>query len=354
MSIQEAHADQAPAPAAPARPAAAGPAGPPARPPARPLLALALMPVIAAFALWAFVWPAVHASPHDLPIGVAGPPAATVQVEARLAAAKGSFQVHEYPDEQAARDAVRQHRIYGAVVAGPSGTTVLTAPAASPVVASLLDQAFGPHPGATAAGKPPATRTEAVVPLPDADPRGAALSSAVLPLVLTGIIGGVLAFFLTRRSAARAGVLLGGAVLTGLVAAALVQGWLGALTGNWAVNASVIGLTVLAVSATLVGLTSLIGPRGIALTAFLMAFLGNPFSGVTSAPELLPQPVGTIGQLLPPGAGGALLRSTAYFGGHQALWHAVVLTAWVVLGFALLALATVRTARRSRHVHRAP
>ena len=41
-----------------------------------------------------------------------------------------------------------------------------------------------------------------------------------------------------------------------------------------------------------------------------MVLVGNPFSGVGSAPELLPQPVGGIGQLMPPGAGGNLLRST--------------------------------------------
>jgi hypothetical protein len=46
-----------------------------------------------------------------------------------------------------------------------------------------------------------------------------------------------------------------------------------------------------------------------------MVLIGNPFSGVGTGPELLPQPVGAIGQLLPPGAGGNLLRSTAFFDG---------------------------------------
>ena len=48
-----------------------------------------------------------------------------------------------------------------------------------------------------------------------------------------------------------------------------------------------------------------------------MIFLGNPFSGVTSAPELLPAPADWLGRLLPPGAGGTLLRSTAYFDGTR-------------------------------------
>ena len=49
-----------------------------------------------------------------------------------------------------------------------------------------------------------------------------------------------------------------------------------------------------------------------------MVLIGNPFSGVGSAPELLPQPIGAIGQLMPPGAGGNLLRSTGFFDGAGA------------------------------------
>lgn len=52
--------------------------------------------------------------------------------------------------------------------------------------------------------------------------------------------------------------------------------------------------------------------------ALLMVMLGNPFSGVTSAPELLPEPFGMIGQRLPPGAGGSLPRSVAFFDGSAA------------------------------------
>jgi hypothetical protein len=80
-----------------------------------------------------------------------------------------------------------------------------------------------------------------------------------------------------------------------------------------------------------------------------MIFIGNPFSGVTSAPELLPAPVGTIGQWLPPGAGASLLRSTAYFGGHGAAGHLTVLLVWIVLGLAAITAghhAPVRFAAR--------
>ncbi|MDQ8705996.1 hypothetical protein RCO28_26450 [Streptomyces sp. LHD-70] len=329
---------------------------PPGPPPAKPLLALLLVPIIAAFALWAFAWPAVHASPHGLPVGVAGSPGAITQVEARLAGTNDAFEVHRYLDESAARQAVQDREVYGAVVAGPRGTTVFTAPAASPVVANLLDQTFGAHAqplaGKDSAGqangdKAATGRTVQVVPLPTADPRGAGLTAAVLPLVLAGIIAGVLTTLFTRPGAIRISVLIGGAALVGLVGVGILQGWLEVLDGNAAANATVLGLTVLAISGTLTGLASLIGPAGIGMTAFLMAFLGNPFSGITSAPEMLPEPVGTIGQLLPPGAGGALLRSTAYFDGNAAGGHIAVLAAWIVIGGVLLALSTVRAKKKA-------
>lgn len=62
------------------------------------------------------------------------------------------------------------------------------------------------------------------------------------------------------------------------------------------------------------------------------------------------QPVGLIGQLMPPGAGSNLLRSTGYFDGAGAWQHVAVLAGWAALGLALLAFADVRArvaARRS-------
>lgn len=80
----------------------------------------------------------------------------------------------------------------------------------------------------------------------------------------------------------------------------------------------------------------MLGLRGIGLGLLLMVFVANPLSGVGSAPELLPEPVGAIGQLMPPGAGGNLLRSTGFFDGAAAGERVAVLLAWVLGGLALL------------------
>ena len=86
---------------------------------------------------------------------------------------------------------------------------------------------------------------------------------------------------------------------------------------------------------------------GIGVAAVLMVLIGNPWSGIGSAPELLPRPIGDIGQLLPPGAGGNAVRSTAFFDGARAWEHLSVLIVWTVLGFAALGAGAYRKQREA-------
>jgi hypothetical protein len=117
-------------------------------------------------------------------------------------------------------------------------------------------------------------------------------------------------------------------------------------------NAGAIGLFAIATSATLAGLGALLGRAGIALGVIVVFLVGNPLSAVASAPELLPQPWGEIGQYLPVGAGATLLRSTAFFDGAGA-----TTSLWVLLGYAIIGLlftaigrATVGTPRHQAAV----
>jgi hypothetical protein len=294
-----------------------------------------VIPLVTALLLALFAWPNARLEPRDLPIGVAGPAAAAATVEKRLEAQGEAFDVYRYADEAAARQAIQDREVYGAFVATPSGFKVLTASAASSAVGQLLTHAAQEQPGAGSEKQ----RVEDVVPAP----RGAALGSSVLPLMLVGILTGVLAGFTATGFARRAGVLLGGSILAGLSAALVVQSWLDVVGGDWLVNAGALGLTVLAIAATVTGLYALLGERGAVLAALTMVLIGNPFSGVGSAPELLPEPVGGLGQLMPPGAGGNLLRSTGFFDGAAAAEHLAVLAAWAIAGLAAVAFAASRT-----------
>jgi hypothetical protein len=136
--------------------------------------------------------------------------------------------------------------------------------------------------------------------------------------------------------------------MAGLAATALVQSSLGVVGGDWAANWAALSLTVLAIASVVAGLESLLGRAGIFVGAATMIVIGNALSAVSSAPELLPQPAGAIGRLLPPGAGGNLLRSTGFFDGAAAGGHVAVLVAWVLGGLTALLAAAARDRRRTR------
>jgi hypothetical protein len=304
-----------------------------------PPAAILLIPVAVALVLTLFAWPSARLEPRDLPIGVAGPPVAAGAIEQRLAAGDGRFELHRYPDGAAARDAIEDRDIYGAFVASADGVMVLTASGASQAVAQLLDRAASEIEERGPAG---AVEVQDVVPAP----RGAALASSVLPLVLAGILTGVVSFLLAS-GLRRVGLLVVASVLAGLAATAIVQSWLDVVGGSWAANAAALSLTVLAISCFLAGLWALLGELGLILAALGMVLIGNPFSGVGSAPELLPEPVGALGQLMPPGAGGNLLRSTGFFDGAAAGGHIAVLVAWALAGLGALLAAEARNRRRA-------
>ena len=99
---------------------------------------------------------------------------------------------------------------------------------------------------------------------------------------------------------------------------------------------------MLAVALVVAGLVALLRLPGIGVAVVLMVLIGNPWSGIGSAPELLPRPTGDIGQLLPPGAGGNALRSTAFFDGARAGGHVAVLIAWALLGLVAIGAGAYR------------
>jgi hypothetical protein len=297
------------------------------------LIAIPMVPLVVAIALATFVWPAANLEPRDLPFGLAGPVEELGSVQARLEAREGAFDVRLYDDHESAREAIEDREIYGAIVAESGGLSLLTSSAASPTVAALLSEDF--------AG--PSVAVEDVVQADPDDPRGAAFGSMVLPLLLAGIVTGVIITMLGRPGLGAIGILVAVSALTGLVTIVVVQGWLGIIEGPWLLNAAVLSLGVLAVGSAVAGLAALIGRAGIAVMALLMVFVGNPWSGNVSAPELLPKAAGFVGQLLPPGAGGQLLRSTAFFDRAGAGGPLAVLLVWIGLGLgSLLAGAQLR------------
>ncbi len=320
---------------------------PPTSPWAQVAGAVVMLTVVISAILTAFAWPAARASIHDIPIAVAGPAAATDQVVLALEArSPGAFDITRVTDTAAADTAIRDRDVYGAIDVTHGRPSVIVASAASPVVSQAL-QALG-----TALAQPdsPPSTARDLAPLPSEDPRGAGLSAGSLPLVLGGMLAALLLTNRIRGAAQRLTGALVYSVTAGLAMAAILHFWLGSLEGDYWANAGVIALSVAATSFAIIGLEALLGTIGFSIGAVLMMLLGNPLSGMTSAPEMLPGWSGELGQFLPPGAAGSLLRSVAFFDGHGALQPVLVLTAWLAAGAALVVVGSTRRSRRAVEV----
>ncbi|MGK8520386.1 hypothetical protein ACRS6B_01915 [Nocardia asteroides] len=304
--------------------------------------AVALLTAIISVLLSAFAWPSVRSSAHDVPIAVAGPATAVAQVGSALdRRLPGAFEITEVADTAAAERLIRDRRVYGAIDLGSGAPQVIVSSAASPAVAQILQGV------ATGLGRSaePSTAARDIVALPADDPRGAGLAAAALPLVMAGLLAGVLLTTLVRGTLRRAAGALAFAVTGGLAVTAILQFWLGSVSGSYLANSGAVALTIAATSLTVLGLESLLGYVGIGIGAVVMMLVGNPLSGAATAPEMLPGWSGAFGQLLPPGAGGRLLRSTAFFDGRGATQAVVVLLAWFSLGVALCLAGGLRARR---------
>ena len=306
--------------------------------------AVLLLTAILSVMLIAFALPAARSRLSAVPLAVAGPAPAADRVVAALAHQRpGAFVITRVPDTAAAEEAIRAHTVYGAIDVSGARPRVLTASAASPPIAQALGQlalALGSGPNVTAAGaggEPAGGAVEVrdLVPAPAGDPRGAGLAASALPLVLAGVLAATLLANLIAGAYRRLIGALAFAATAGLAMAGILQYLLGSIQGIYLANATVIGFGTAAIALTLLGLWSLLGKAGLVLGAITMVLLGNPLSGLSSAPEMLPAGWGKLGPLLPPGAEGSLLRDTAFFGGHHAGGHVVILLAWTAGGLLL-------------------
>jgi hypothetical protein len=306
-----------------------------------PLIAvIVLLTAVLTVFLIAFAWPSARSEPRNVPIAVSGPTPAVEQVKAQLGQAMpGGFEITAVPDRQAAVRRIEDRDAYGAIVLDSAQPEVLTASAGGPVVAQLLTQ--------LSARMDSRAKVTDIVPLPKDDPRGAGLAAGALPLVLGGIIAAGALTQLVRSGPKRMVGAIAFSITGGLALAAVLQYWLGSFEGSYLGNAGVIAMSIGAISLTLLGLEWLIGTAGLALGGATMMLLGNPLSGMTSAPEMLPNGWSTLGQLLPPGAAGTALRSVSFFDGAGAARPLVVLACWLLAGLALCALGAFRARGRA-------
>ncbi|MEU1874494.1 hypothetical protein [Streptomyces sp. NPDC019793] len=186
-------------------------------------------------------------------------------------------------------------------------------------------------------------------PFPDDDPRGAGFTAAALPMVIGGMIPAVaLSRLFPGRTGLRRRLTGAFALVAGFAVTVVLHYGTGSLSGDYLATGLGVVLGLAALVMTLIGLESLLGMAGFGLGAVM--FLGNPLSGLTTGPHWLPDGWATLGQLLPPGASGSLLRANAFFDGAGADTPILVLAGWTALGLTLtLRRRSARTPPRRPH-----
>ncbi|MEJ6550232.1 ABC transporter permease [Corynebacterium sp. USCH3] len=279
--------------------------------------------------LLAFLSPQMNSGPEDIPVAVTAPDPVVAQLSE-------NFDVTTYDNPSDARDAVLDRDAVGAVTVTPEGATVYTASGAGQPYTQVL---------AGVAERMDAT-VEDVAPTTPDDPNAGGLSALALPLAFGGMVSAaVLSMTMKKRYGLRIIGSLVFSVLAGLAVGAILQFGFGTFDGNYWETAGVLALGIAGTSLFVLGLESLIGFPGLGIGAVLTLFVSNPLSGIATGWQWLPSPWGAIGQYLPIGAAGNATRSVAFFDGAGIAHSVWVLLAWVVIGLAMVGVASVRYRR---------
>ncbi|MFE4196076.1 hypothetical protein ACFRJ9_09450 [Paenarthrobacter sp. NPDC056912] len=302
--------------------------------------------LIVAIVVLAFLWPAKTTAAHNLPISISGPTAAVTALKDAIATQQpDAFDFVEVANRDAAVSQIKARETYGGIVLGDATTMpeVLTAPAGSAAATQILNgvaaqlQVQLTQRVAAAGGNPATAKVTVtpVVPLSASDPNGSGLAAASFPMAMGGMIGGALISLLVVGAIRRLVALAGFGVAVGLILALILDTWFGFLQGDFWINASAIALSILATSAFIVGCTSLLGTKGIAIGAVLTLFVGNPISSAAAPWQFLPEPWGAVGQFFVPGAASWLIRSLSYFPDANVAPQWWILLGWTAVGLIL-------------------
>lgn len=304
------------------------------------VIALAISAIQLLF-MFCLSYPPLNAEPRDVPIGVVGPDPAVQQVATQLAAVgEDAFDAETYADADAARTAIEDRDVYGAIVIGQDGATVLVSSAANASLATMLT-AQAAHLSPT--GRAP---VEDVVPASEDDPNGSGFLATALPLTLLSLALGI-GVALVEKRRPYAAVWIATAATTTAVFASWIAHAMGTFTGSYWGTLCVLALLVFGIAITSAGLTQL-GRTGKALDltfALLLLCIGIPGAGALVPSVFLVEPWRALGPLLPPGAAVDALRGINFFDGAATADPLWVLATWVAVGLVLAFLPQL-TSRR--------
>ncbi|MEV8376397.1 hypothetical protein AB0P21_26885 [Kribbella sp. NPDC056861] len=266
--------------------------------------------------------------PHAIPLAIVAPAETGRPFDQALdALLGGALQRIPMPDRAAAREAVLEQRVFGVLeYRGDDAARLQLSGASGPSVAQLLSEQ------APRAAAQTGIRIEVsdLTPLQRRDPRGLAIFYMTLAAVIIGFIGAMLYDVHARRL--HPGERLAFLALTagsgGLAITTVVDRVVGALDLPFLSSWAILSLTMFAAEVACTMFGTLFGRWGMLPTWAIMVLLGNPSSGGTVSPALLPATLGTVGQWLPPGASISAHHTALYFPGHQKAFPYLVLIGW--------------------------
>ena len=300
------------------------------------LVVTLIVTVIAALFAGAYSWAMGDPQPHDIPIGLVSDSRPAADLASELEARTGTtFIVRSYATESDAEAAIREQKVYGALVEQPDGTARLYVSSASGASVARLLQSDAPRLEESIG------RTITVIdahPLAPRDPNGLVLFYMSLAAVVIGFVGAIQ----TRVNAAS--LTLGGelfwdvvrSALGGLAIAVMVGPLLGILPLPLLPVWGVLAMTMLISGATYSFWRVLIGGRWAMLPTWIVfVLISNPSSGGAVAPELLPPFYQFMGRWLPTGATVRAVRDLTYFPDDLHAEPYIVLTAWLVVSVGL-------------------
>ena len=312
--------------------------------PGRGLILIAIAAAVAgALLTLSFTYADHDPAPHDIRVAVVAPPGRAGTVTARVAAglshaAPGAFRVVGAPSAQAARAALREQRIRGALVLGAGADAhraqVLTASAASLTLAQVVQNALGHAAAAVGA----TVTVDDVVPLPSSDRAGLSTFVFELGLLVPSVLGSVGLYLVGRRSRLwwRIAAAWLFAVLVAGFGTLIVATGFDALSGAWPALFGIGVLGALAFILSVSAAQATLGLPATGLMALLLIFLGNAISGGTVPTGMLPDVYRQVSPWLPNGAIVHAVKAVVYFDGHGIGQPLLALSLWAGVALAVL------------------
>ncbi len=304
--------------------------------------------LVALVTLIGLIGPAIKSpSPHDIPVGLVGPPPATQQLATAFATnAPGAFHFTSYGTETDARAAIDARDIDGALVLGSGGPHLIIAGAAGDGATGVITGAFTnvfQSQGQTIA-------VETVHPFAPGDPHGLILFFVILAVLVSTLIAQALEGL--RRGVSFA-ARLALVVVFAIVAAPVAMGvatWIAGDYGSgfWTATA-LVALGSAAIGAVVAGAAALLGRPGVALAALVAVLIDLVCSGGPIGSQLLPDAYRWLAPGMPAGQLFSGIRGALYFENAGISTPVTVLSLWLAAGLVLVLLGALVTRRGAAH-----